>query len=116
MNSFQLFGISIVGILVVFTVANIFRYRGRTRTSVLWLLVWVVTGAVLLKPSLAVGIARMMGIGRGADLVFYVNVLITLGGFFIVYLRHRRYERQITLLVREIALLRPSRMSNPENR
>jgi hypothetical protein len=86
------------------SLANLIRYRGRSRVTFLWLVVWFLSGIALVYPSLAVTAARAMGVGRGADLVFYFNVLVTLSGFFLVYLRQRKLDRQITVLVRELAL------------
>jgi small membrane protein len=47
----------------------------------------------------------LLGIGRGADLVFYCGILAMLVGFLLFYIRYRRVEEEITLLVRHIALL-----------
>jgi hypothetical protein len=104
MTYFQSFGIAIVALLIVLSVANLIRYRGRSRATLLWLFIWVLSAVALIQPSVAVTAARAMGVGRGADLIFYSNVLVTLAGFFIIYLRQRRLDRQITLLVRELAL------------
>jgi hypothetical protein len=103
MNYFQSFGVSLVGLLILLSVINLFRYRGRSRVSFLWLFLWILSAVALAKPSLAVMAAKAMGVGRGADLIFYSNVLVTLTGFFIVYLRQRRLDRQVTILVRELA-------------
>ena len=105
MTYFQSFGIAVVGLLIVYSVANLFRYRGRSRATYLWLVIWVLTTVALINPSLAVTAARAMGVGRGADLIFYLNVLGTLAGFFLIYMRQRKIDRQITLLVRELALI-----------
>jgi hypothetical protein len=106
MNSFQLFGIALVTIFILLSVTNIIRYRGRPRVTFLWLLVWILSGIAIADPSIAVVAARAVGVGRGADLVFYFNVLMTLMGFFVVYLRQRKLDRHITVLVRELALTR----------
>jgi small membrane protein len=105
MTYFQSFGIAVVGLLIVYSLANLIRNRGRSRVTYLWLSIWIFSIVALVHPSLAVTAARAMGVGRGADLIFYVNVLGTLTGFFLIYLRQRKIDRQITVLVREIALI-----------
>ncbi len=110
MTIFQQVGLLLMAIMILVSVRNIVRRRGRFRVSVFWLLIWVTASAVLIRPELAVETARALGIGRGADLIFYCNVLLTLVGFFTVYLRQRRLENHITLLVRELAL---ASSSNP---
>ena len=46
-----------------------------------------------------------MGISRGTDLLLYIMVLAVLQGFLLVYLRLRRVRRELTILVRKLALL-----------
>jgi hypothetical protein len=105
MNYFQSFGLAFVGLLIVLSLVNLVRYRGRSRITFLCLFIWVLSAIALVNPSVAVTAARAMGVGRGADLIFYLNVLLTLTGFFVVYLRQRKLDRQITVLVRELALV-----------
>jgi hypothetical protein len=105
MNYFQSFGLAFVGLLVFLSLVNLVRYRGRSRSTFLWLFIWVLSAIALVNPSVAVTAARAMGVGRGAALIFYLNVLLTLTGFFVVYLRQRKLDRQITVLVRELALV-----------
>lgn len=105
MTLFQYFGISLIAVLAAVSLANLVRYKSRARASLFWLMLWVIAGVAMIHPRLTFTVARAMGIGRGADLVFYFNVLITLIGFFFVYLRQRRLERQLTILVRELALV-----------
>jgi small membrane protein len=107
MTLFQYFGLTLIAVLAAMSLANLIRYRSRARVSLFWLLLWVAAGAALIHPRFTLTIARAMGIGRGADLVFYFNVLATLIGFFVVYMRQRRLERQLTILVRELALVSP---------
>jgi hypothetical protein len=114
MTIFQQIGLLLMTIMILVSFGNIVRRRGRLRVSVFWLLIWVTAAAVLIRPELAVETAGALGIGRGADLIFYCNVLITLVGFFTVYLRQRRMEHHITLLVRELALVRSSNPPPPK--
>jgi hypothetical protein len=60
----------------------------------------------LLYPQATTWVAQRMGVGRGADLVFYLAIVALL--FFIVVLNGYRQaqDRTLTELTREIALLR----------
>ena len=40
----------------------------------------------------------------GADLVFYCAILGTFAGFFVMFLRFRRLERDLTRIVRQVAI------------
>ena len=63
-------------------------------------------GAVLvIFPDLSTALANTVGIGRGADLIFYVFMLIVFAAIANLHLRMRSHAEMVTLLAREIALL-----------
>lgn len=78
-------------------------WTGR-REGLIWAAVWLAAGVAILWPAVTSRVAGALGIGRGADLVFYTAVVIMLIGFWMVYIRLRRVRRDITLLVRHLAL------------
>jgi small membrane protein len=49
-------------------------------------------------------IAEALGVGRGADLVLYLWVVITLGLILVLYLKVLRMSRRLTQLTRAMAL------------
>ena len=57
-------------------------------------------------PSHANMLAELIGIGRGADLIMYLWVLISLLNLFNLHLKLRSQMELITDLARELALLR----------
>lgn len=66
------------------------------------------TGFVfILQPDWSTRLALRVGIGRGADLIFYVSTLFLFFICFNFYIRFRAVEERQTRLVRELALLRP---------
>ncbi|MBM4114255.1 MAG: DUF2304 domain-containing protein [Phycisphaerae bacterium] len=71
-------------------------------------------GAVfVVEPDWTTQLARFLGIGRGADLVLYVLVLGTSWGFLSMYMRVRAVRRDMTLLVRRMALDEAERDQTP---
>lgn len=104
MTLFQLLSLVPLSILTAISLTNAIRRRGRLRISLMWLTLWLGAATLVLFPQLAMGAARIVGIGRGADLVFYCNVLATFSGFFYFYLRQRALQQQITVVVRELAI------------
>lgn len=73
-------------------------------------------GAVfVIEPDWSTGVARLLGIGRGADLVLYLLVLATSWGFLSMYMRLRAVRRDMTVLVRRIALDDADRDQRPRN-
>jgi small membrane protein len=95
----------LVFILYVFRLRTLFLDR-------LFLLIFTVCGVLLvINPDLASRIANLFGIGRGADLLLYLFVIA--GLFFAVGIstENKRQQRQITELVRHIAIANASHPS-----
>jgi len=55
-------------------------------------------------PDLTTVIAKKVGVGRGADLIFYVSILIFWFVILKLYTRIRRLEQLFTGIIREDAL------------
>jgi hypothetical protein len=107
MNAFQYLALGVLLVLAVITVRAGMRGRVRRRIVVFWLLVWISTGVCAAWPHATVIVARVLGIGRGTDLVLYCSAFITLIGFFYIYTRFRRMDRELTLLIRQLAVRNP---------
>jgi hypothetical protein len=108
-NPFQLMLLLLIaGLLVGSILALIKGWFGR-REGLIWLAVWLAAGVAVLWPDVTSHIAKRLGIGRGADLVFYCAILVLLCGIWMLYIRLRRVRREITLLVRHVALLEAER-------
>ncbi|HEX9986706.1 MAG TPA: DUF2304 domain-containing protein [Thermoanaerobaculia bacterium] len=104
MTTFQLVILPLLLILAVMTGVAVARHRLTPRVGVAWIVLWLAAAVAIALPESLVRVARFAGIGRPADLVMYVAILAALVGFFLIYLRFRRLEEQITKLVRELAL------------
>lgn len=104
MNLFQILALSVVGCLLILTVAAILRGWASRREGVFWTMLWLASAATLLWPDLTRMLARQLGIGRGADLLLYCTVVVGLVGFLMFYVRLRRLRRELTLLVRQLAI------------
>lgn len=104
MTVFQGLVLMLFSLLAAVTLSAAFRGMVRKRIAVMWLAIWTLGAVAIIWPRSTVVVARSFGIGRGADLLLYVSVLLMLVGFFYVYARFRRLDRQITVLVRRLAL------------
>jgi hypothetical protein len=69
-----------------------------------WILVWMGTVSVIIFPDATSFLAQFLGIGRGADLIMYLSLLISFYLIFRLYVALARLEQAITALVRAIAL------------
>ena len=107
MNVFQYLVLLLLLLLAFATLRAGLRGGVRKRMAVFWLTIWISGAIVAIWPRATVVVARYLGIGRGADLVLYSSVLVTLVGFFYIYTRFRRMDRALTLLVRRLAIDNP---------
>jgi hypothetical protein len=97
----------IVGFALYALGRTFLRFRRRTialAELLLWSGFWLAVGVFVMAPGLTQWFARILGVGRGADAVFYISIVALSYAFFRVYLRSRQLEQQLTLLVRKLAL------------
>ena len=94
--------------VVVLVVARLFRSR-RARAQAIRRIGLVVFAAFaagsILFPDVWSRIARVVGVGRGTDLVLYALVVAFLSFTVTTYLRFRDLETNYTRLARRIALV-----------
>jgi len=72
--------------------------------AIVWSVLWGAVGVVALFPGLASWLAATVGVGRGADAVLYLSVIVLFWLVFRLALRQRQQERELTKLVRALAL------------
>lgn len=113
MTAFQIILISILGVLAVFSlVGGIRRTIGRP-AAVMILAVSIAGILAAVDPDRTTSLARTLGINRGTDLIVYVVTLVVFQGFVVFYLRLRKVRRELTLLVRHLAILEASSRNAP---
>ncbi len=93
------------------TTLAMFYFLILTRRSVLrrlFVLCFFGTGLLfILYPDLTMTLAHGVGIGRGADLIFYLSILFLFFLWFNFYVRFRVLEERLTTVVRELAISHP---------
>jgi hypothetical protein len=102
--------IPIQPILVFLLVCGVWLYFARLRSK-LWdrmivVALFVAATVFVMHPALANQLAALAGVGRGADLFFYVSIPGLAFALLLLLSRIRDLEQRETKLVREIALLR----------
>jgi len=94
-------------VVVILVVARLFRSRGARAQAIrrIGLVVFAAFAAVsILFPDVWSRMARLVGVGRGTDLVLYALVVAFLSFTVTTYLRFRDLETNYTRLARRIAL------------
>ena len=85
----------------------ILRYRQSKISSlafVLWFAVWTTGAVTILFPNITLTPARWLGLGRGTDLILYVSIIFILFLIFRIHVRLEQINREITKVVRTLAL------------
>lgn len=103
-------------VLVLFSLFAMSRVVPRIRSrairpveGLVWIGLWAAVAVVAVLPALAQWVASLAGVGRGADFVVYITLAALVYTAFRVRLTIRGLEREITQLVRALALEHPRR-------
>jgi hypothetical protein len=114
MSIFQIIALLFLALLFAVNLTVVLLGRVSRRAGLPWAAVWVLAAVAIIWPGSTRLVAGAIGIGRGADLVLYCFVLIVLVGFYMTYVRLRRLEANLTLLVRHLAIANAA-VSDPGN-
>jgi small membrane protein len=108
-------------VLLILTIVAFLIYVFRLRTVVLERMIYLAFGlggvVVILYPDVSTRLANHIGIGRGADLLLYIFIIFSLFHYVNITARFKRIERQMTEVVRSVALAEAMRdtSSHPRN-
>ncbi len=116
MTTFQIVLVSFFGILFFASLWGSTRRLRANKERFGWSILWGLGMIVSARPDITTAAADVFGIGRGADLVFYCGIVVMIVGFLMSYARMRRLRRDVTLLVRHIAVLEAELCTNGKDR
>ncbi|MDX2207654.1 MAG: DUF2304 domain-containing protein [Gemmatimonadales bacterium] len=102
MASSQVILTLLIGMFVIYLV----RMRSTAIDRLTYLLLAGAGIFLVLNPDLTNQAAAMVGIGRGADLMFYFFIVFCLFHFATTAATLRRLQRDLATMAREMALLR----------
>jgi hypothetical protein len=91
------------------------KFRSKLWDRIIVVALFAIATLFVMHPDLANSLAALAGVGRGADLFFYITIPGL--GFVVLLLlsRIRDLEQRSTLLVRELAILR-AEVSSPDSK
>jgi hypothetical protein len=104
MNWFQLIFVPLCTLFAVRSVHRTWRRLVPLRSGLLAIALWGAGAVVIAQPKATAVVAGWLGIGRGADLVFYLAILGGLAVSFYFYQRCRQLEILVTELARRTAI------------
>lgn len=95
-------------LFALFAVTRTIRQFRQGTLPLAWLFVWIVfwllVAVVGLSPQTADWLARSVGVGRGADVIIYLSLMAVFYLVFRLFVKIEHVEREVTTLVRTIAL------------
>ena len=104
MSLFQILALPLVAALFVRSVVRLARGGGPRAVVALGAAIWLLAGVAIVRPELTIRVAKVMGIGRGADLVLYFFVIAFLAAFFYFYNTILKIRSDISKVVRHLAI------------
>jgi small membrane protein len=85
----------------------IFLRRNRLPFHIMTVFLLIGAGAIaVLIPDTTQRVAELVGVGRGADLVTYIAIVVVMFVLLHYYTKFVELQRQVTELTRELAILR----------
>jgi small membrane protein len=104
----------IVLLLLVLAFATyIFKLRSTSGDRLTYLGLAALGIGLILNPELTNRVAAQLGVGRGADLMFYFFIIFALFHFATTAATIRRLQRDVTRLSQALALASPQRPELP---
>jgi hypothetical protein len=98
----------LITLFVVIVLFKLFKQRQADKISLssffAWLILWLIMLVVFWQPATASYLANFLGIGRGADLIVYLSVVVIFYLLFKIFVRINKIEKEITKVVREDAI------------
>lgn len=97
----------IINLILIFFAVNLFLKLRREQIGlpsfIFWLIVWLGGISVINWPESTSFLARVLGVGRGADVIIYFSILVVFYFIFYFTIQLRKIEKDITEVVRKIA-------------
>ena len=112
MTNFQLLTVIPLCLLAFWDLAGCLRHADRRTMRFVRFVTWCAAAAAIKYPGLVQRVATAIGIDRGANLVLYLFVFVTMILAFYFYAKQVNLQSQITELVRHEAVSEAERGSN----
>lgn len=103
----MLIQVFLIGLMIAALVVTWKRVRQTVISSkegMVWSLMWLVGIIIVLLPNLTTKAAKLFGVGRGVDFIFYTSISVMFLLIFKLFIKHEHLERKLTELIRREAL------------
>jgi hypothetical protein len=94
----------LITLLVISILIYFIKVKSKRLDKIIFLLL-LLTGIVfIIQPDITNRIAHILGIGRGADLIFYLAIIFFFFALILLYSKNKDLEKKLNDLVRSDAL------------
>lgn len=106
MLKYQIFFGAIVLLIVFWNIYSFKNGQIKLRRFIVFILFWLSVLLAIIFPEETNKIAKFFNITRGADFFIYISIIVIFYTLFRVYEKLEQIEKNITKIVREIALIK----------
>lgn len=101
----QILATFFVALILIKAGSDFFHKKNSGRYLILVSFFWLIVLVVFWRPSLTESLAVFLGVGRGVDAMTYIAIVALFYLVFKLYYKLEKSNRDLTTLVRKIALL-----------
>ncbi|HET8958066.1 MAG TPA: DUF2304 domain-containing protein [Microcella sp.] len=108
----------LISVFILFAIVLIVPMRGARQTAVRRLILvaaFIAAIVAIAFPQLLNDVAVLLGVGRGADLVLYVLVVVFIGNAMAQAAQNRQLQREITEIARTVAIEQARSSQHPRH-
>jgi hypothetical protein len=104
MTAFQWIAVPLLALLCLRSLSRLLRGERPRIGPLSGTAIWGAAAVAVLRPEWTTGIAGLLGVGRGADLIIYLVAILFVLSTFYFYQRVHTLQAELTEVVRGIAL------------
>lgn len=107
---------ALIALFAAIILKTILRFRAgdlNWKELIFWLIFWAAAATIVISPDSTFYLANKVGIGRGADLIIYVALVLLFFMVFDLTIKMEKINKNITKLTRKEAL--DSKQDNIKN-
>jgi hypothetical protein len=109
MTLVQFLAIGFVILALIKTASDFKKKRIGVKSLVFWALIWVAVAVVAVLPYVTAPLAKILGIGRGIDVVVYFSILSIFFILFKIISKLTKIDKDITEIVQHLSLKNPKK-------
>lgn len=103
-------------IILFFVLLNFIRHRNNVKTkaykSISFLIFLALSIIFIIEPNILNSIANFVGVGRGADLLLYILIVLFIYQSINDYFREKENRNKTVLIVRKLSILEAMKEKN----